>query len=111
MSRGPMRSVCTVLPKPWRARRSNRVELVEITAPGMWYTSLLCWYTPPLSHRLEFNMREDKPAKGLHCPRCGDQLELDDEYSDWDIIIATGISCKRCGANIIIERNIPRLDP
>ena len=51
-----------------------------------------------------------KPADmrpAICCPRCGGQLDLG-EHGSYKIILATGVTCNHCHAQLVIEHNKAR---
>jgi hypothetical protein len=59
--------------------------------------------------KLDSQERTAVIRRSILCPKCGKFLDLGRDAA-YDIILATGIVCDHCGAELIIEKNIARLE-
>jgi hypothetical protein len=71
-----------------------------------------CDLYPELRELAQMQMEQNKRAPiqpNILCPRCRKPLDPDKDPA-YDVILASGVICRHCGATVIIERNIARLE-
>lgn len=71
-----------------------------------------CDLYPELRELALMQLEQNNPAgiqRNILCPRCRKLLDPGKDPA-YDVILAAGVTCRHCGAALIIERNIARLE-